>query len=129
MLVKHGIDEPLPRLVTWEERFERSDGGLLLAWARGREKARESPALAAAAIRGELPPLPWAGGLHRKLKKNSKKCGALFYLAMWQGLRGEPLCIDTEATVEITCSRFDTKVKFTSDLAAVARSTEEESAS
>ena len=63
--------------------------------ARGVDKARETPLLSEQALRGELPPLAWKGGADKPIKAG-KRVGSLHYLATWQGLRGEPLDIDTE---------------------------------
>jgi len=120
MLVTHAIEDHLPSFGTWEDRFGRADGGLLVSWARGREKAREYPELASAAMRGELPVLPWKGGLRKPLNPGAKKYGALFYLAMWQGLRGDQLYIDTGANVSITCSKYGNTVIFTNDIKLLA---------
>ncbi|BEP62324.1 hypothetical protein GmRootV213_28780 [Variovorax sp. V213] len=40
-------------------RWRGPDKGLICSWLRGVEKAKESPELAAQALRGELPSLPW----------------------------------------------------------------------
>ncbi|KWT68983.1 hypothetical protein APY03_7015 [Variovorax sp. WDL1] len=34
---------------------------------------------------------------------------------MWQGLRGDPLEIDTSAEVTLVCSKFGVSVTFTAD--------------
>lgn len=117
--VFHAIGTPLPPQDSWDERWEGPDGGLLCSWARGLAKAREAPLLKEQALRGELPPLAWKGGADTAIK-SGKRVGSLHYLAMWQGLRGEPLAVDTEAVVTLTCSRFKTVVTFTGDMRALA---------
>jgi len=87
--------------------------------------AQEQPELAAAALRGELPPLVWTGGLRKRLV-SGRKYGSLQYLAMWQGLRGDPLHIDTDENVLITCARHGTTVTFTDDLRLILNTTMEQ---
>jgi len=45
-----------------------------------------------------------------------KKFGSLCYLATWQGMREEDLCIDMTEEVSVDCSRTGIKVVFTPDL-------------
>lgn len=94
--------------------MEGPDKSLINCWLRGREKATETPALAAAAIAGELPILPFRGGIARKIKTKTK-IGAHQYLAMWQGLRGEDLNITQGTEVRLTCSKTGVPVTFTDD--------------
>ena len=116
MRIKIAEVDPMHTSLTWQERWEGPDGGLISCWQRGREKAGEDPSLAAAAIKGELIVLPWKGGIERATKQ-SQKYGSLCYLAMWQGLRGDPLDLDTEQEVTLTCSRTGMKVTYTPELA------------
>lgn len=76
--------------------------------------AAEKSELAEAARDGELVPLPWKGGLEAAIK-SKRKYGTMRYLAMWQGLRGDDLKIDTDIEREIECSRFKVTVTFTND--------------
>lgn len=48
--------------------------------------------------------------------KAKKKYGTLFYLAQWQGIRGEDLDIDTDVEYELFCSKTGVKVIFTGDV-------------
>lgn len=100
--------------MTWEERWEGPDKGMIASWIRGREKAKEDRGLADAAGRGELVVLPWKGGVDEATKQ-ARKFGSLLYLAMLQGLRGEALDIDTDAEVTLICSRTGMAVTFTPD--------------
>lgn len=102
----------------WAERWDGPDGGLIACWERGRTKAVEDPALAELAHNGELVVLPWKGGVVRKLK--GQKYGALFYLAMWQGLRGEPLDVSMEDEMTLTCTRTGMKVTYSPDASKYA---------
>ncbi|PNG47545.1 MULTISPECIES: hypothetical protein [unclassified Variovorax] len=99
--------------MSWETRWDGPDKGLIVSWERGREKRREDPGLAARAVAGELVVLPWKGGVERAIK--ARKYGPFHYLAMWQGLRGDPLEIDTSAEVTLVCSKFGVSVTFTAD--------------
>lgn len=74
----------------------------------------EEPELAANAISGQLVVLPWKGGVEKAIKKK-EKFGSLRYLAMWQGLRGEDLNIDTSTEPSLICTLTGMKVVFTSD--------------
>jgi hypothetical protein len=114
MRVFRNADEPPRHDQAWEQRWNGPDRGLIASWERGREKAREDPDLASAASRGELVPLPWKGGVEQATKAG-RKYGPFFYLAMWQGLRGEPLDIETATDTTITCSRTGMAVTFTPD--------------
>jgi hypothetical protein len=114
MLVHATRVDPDHDCSTWQQRWEGPDGGLISAWIRGREKSREDPELRAAVERGELPILPWKGGVEQATKVGHKY-GALLYVAMWQGLRGDALQIDTDIEVKLTCSRTGMTVTYTSD--------------
>ncbi len=98
---------------TTAERWFGEDRGIIVSWVVGLSLANKRPELAEAARRGELPVLPWKGGVDSPIK--GKKYGALFYLAMWQGLRGDDLDIDVSQEVDITCSRTGVAVRFTGD--------------
>ncbi len=75
-----------------------------------------TPDLARRTEKGELPVLGWKGGVDKKIKKG-EKYGTLFYLAQWQGIRGDDLDIDLSDEPERVCSRTGVKVIFTNDLA------------
>ena len=111
MIVKANFSNP-PTLPTANaERWHGPDMGLIAAWIRGIEKRAESPELAAQCEMGELPVLAWKGGCDRHVK--GKKTGSLLYLATWQALRGEDLCIDMNSEPVMQCTRTSTKVMFT----------------
>ena len=76
----------------------------------------ESPELAARAEKGELMILVWKGGVQQKLKSGDAKPGTLYYLATWQGLRGEDLDISRDGERVIVCTRTDQAVAFTAAL-------------
>lgn len=88
---------------------------MVACWLRGIEKAKEDPSLAAKAIAGELPTLAWKGGVEKKIKSRNK-IGSMYYLATWQGLRGDDLNIDLGSEVVLTCTRTGVPVTFTQDI-------------
>lgn len=96
--------------LTWEERWEGVDRGLIASWERGQDMQRESPELAVRALAGELVVLPWKGGVEKAVKH---KYGSLLYLAMWQGLRGDNLDVDMDRETKVTCTKTKSVVTFT----------------
>ena len=114
MLVTRSIISPTREGLSWNQMWKAEDRGLISAWERGRVKSQEDPVLAAKAIQGELVVLAWKGGAEKAIK--GKKYGSLLYLAMWQGLRGEALNVDTEKEVDLKCSKTDVFVTYTFDL-------------
>lgn len=75
----------------------------------------KEPELTRRAEGGELPPMGWKGGVDHNIKKR-KKYGTHFYLAQWQGIRGDDLDIELSSEPEVICSRTGMKVIFTGDL-------------
>lgn len=88
------------------------------------------------ALRGELLPLPWKGGVHpdppddqsgkkktkgKRKKQPVKKFGSLQYLAMWQGLRGENLDVPLDGEITLTCPATKGIVRFRHSPSAAAR--------
>lgn len=106
---------------SYEERFDGPDRGLINAWEVGRCLAQRDPDLVEKVKNGELPDLGLKGGVTKKLKKNPKY-GCLWYLAKWQGLRGDPLNIHLDREVEMVCSKYNVKVIFTGDMSKYANS-------
>lgn len=119
MKLNRSIAEPIRQRAKWEERWSGVDRGLIACWERGREKRIEDPALAALASEGQLVVLPWKGGVEKAIKRK-EKFGTMYYLAMWQGLRGEDLSIDLEREVTLKCSATGMIVVFTNDPAKYA---------
>jgi hypothetical protein len=121
--VYRSIEEGPRGELSWSERWEGADRGLIVCWEVGRRLGREKPKLAASAKRGELPKLGWKGGVF-ELKEEEPdpppkikwKYGTLSYLAKWQGLRDEDLEINLSEEREITCSSTGVRVVFTGDL-------------
>jgi len=108
----------------WAARWGTPEAGLVTSWERGRELAAEDAGLAAAARRGELVPMSWKGGVAPPVRGGRaprRKYGSFHYLAMWQGLRGDDLDIDTDARRQCTCSRQGTVVVFTDDVGLLDR--------
>ena len=107
--------EPKREGISWDERWRGDDKGLITCWEIGREIRSREPELARRAENGELPMLEWKGGVEKKTKKN-EKYGTLYYLAQWQGLRGENLDVDLYEERELVCSNTGMKVIYTGDV-------------
>lgn len=116
MKIHRLITEPIRQNLTWDERWESVDQGLIACWERGRAKSLEDVTVAQQARNGQLMILPWKGGVEKAIKKK-QKCGSFYYLAMWQGLRSENLDIDTGIEPTLTCSATGMTVVFTNDIA------------
>ncbi len=108
------IEEPIRKNLNWDELWKGFDNGLIACWERGREKALDNSELSQSCKNGELPVLAWKGGVDKKIK--GKKYGSLFYLATWQGLRGENLNINHHQDTSITCTKTNVEVIFTPNL-------------
>jgi len=106
--------EPKREGLSWDERWKRHDNGLITCWEVGRELGKKKPELAERAKKGELPVSEWKGGVAKKIIKN-EKYGTLYYLAEWQGLRGDDLDINLSEESELICSRTGMKVIYTGD--------------
>ena len=119
MKIHRSIAEPIRLNPSWEVCWRGMDQGLIACWERGREKGSEDPDLAAKARSGQLVMLPWKGGI-KKITKKKEKVGTFFYLAMWQGLRGEDLNIDTITEPVLTCTGTKMTVVYTNDFAKYA---------
>ncbi len=113
--LRRSIDEPIREGLSWSERWEGPDQGLIWCWERGRQERVERPDDAARADKGELVGLDWKGGVEKKFEVD-KKPGTLKYLATWQGLRGEDLDIDLEGERVIVCTRTGQAVVFSAKL-------------
>ena len=107
------VSEPVRDILDYDERINGDDRGLINAWQVGRRLAERDPEIAARARNGELPVLGVRGGVERKIEAD--KVGSLWYLAQWQGLRGEDLHIDIDEEIEMVCSRTGVKVLYTLD--------------
>jgi hypothetical protein len=119
MKINRSILHPIRKGAKWEEQWNAEDDGLIACWERGREKRLEDPSLAAQATAGQLVVLPWKGGVEKAIKKK-QKFGTFFYLAMWQGLRGEDLNIDLTEEIVLTCAFTGMAVVFTRDMTKYA---------
>lgn len=123
-LIQRSIALPIRAELTWHEAWTSGDRGLVKCWENGRATAILNPELAEAAKRGELPALQWKGGV-AGTPKMKKKYGCLFYLATWQGLRGDNLSIDLERDMPLICSRTGIAVTFTADLSKLDADSDE----
>ncbi len=115
MKIRVSIAAPIRKSQDFDIRWNGKDCGLITAWERGREKAVEDLILANKVKNGELVILPWKGGLEKTIKTKAKY-GTYHYLAMWQGIYGMDLEIDSSIEVIKTCSRTGVTVIFTSDI-------------
>ena len=112
--IHRSIDEPIRENLSWAEKWNSADQGLIIAWEVGRELAQKNPELSERARKGELPLSGWKGGVEKKIQ--GRKYGTLRYLAEWQGLRGEDLDIDLGKEIELTCSRTGVTVIYSGDI-------------
>ena len=99
----------------FHKRLHGTDQGIINAWLAGLELrgGKEEKAI----LRGELPVLPFKGGIEppppdKPIKKRTKT-GSYWYLAMWQGLGSKDLDIDTSTANRITCTLTGVEVTFT----------------
>lgn len=119
MLITATVGEHRDRAQDWDTRWEGRDKGVITAWLVGQDRAKSDPILAQRALAGELPILPFRGGVEKAIKSGGKM-GHLLYVAMWQGLRGEALAIDLTTEISMTCSRLGVPVLYTSDISKLA---------
>jgi hypothetical protein len=112
MRIERNIGDPSTENLSWSQRWNGPDLGLIASWEAGVSISKEDPFLADRARQGHLVVLSWKGGVERLLKKD-RKYGSLKYLAMWRGLRGEPLDISLVDEVTLTCTRTGMKVTYT----------------
>ena len=114
--LRRSVNQPIRDRLTWSERWEGLDKGLIWCWERGRQMRIENPDLAARAESGELPLLDWKGGVEKKRKDGKPKAGTLYYLATWQGLRGDNLDLAPEREHIIVCTKTGQAVVFSAKL-------------
>ena len=88
---------PVRQRLTYRERWDGADKGLIWCWEDGRLQGIASPVIAELAQSGELVSLSW-------------KKGSLQYLATWQGIRGDDLDVLLDGECRLTCSK--TKKEF-----------------
>lgn len=115
MLIEQSIANPPAFENDFNRRLKGPDKGLINAWLAGISYAQSHPVLAERAKKGELPALPYKGGVEKVIKTRNK-IGALHYLAMWQGMRGEDLRVDMNADTTLVCQRTGVPVTFTLDI-------------
>ena len=104
MRVYKSINDPIREGLSREELLRDEDKGLILAWEVGRKNALSNIELRNQALKGELIPLGWKGGIKPISDKDGNevppqyrfKLGSFKYLAEYMGLRGEDLHLDTD---------------------------------
>lgn len=117
--IYRSCQEPIRKEPSWDERWGGPDKGLIICWEVGRDKRNKNPELAERAENGELPILGWKGGIAKKINIK-EKYGTLYYLAQWQGIRGEDLDVNLSEEREIICSATKIKVIFTTDSSKIS---------
>lgn len=123
MLIQLNAQETIPNNPSWSARWEGPDQGLINAYKAGQALAKNNPKLAELAKAGELPLLPWKGGVE-KATKTGGKLGSLLYVAAWQALRGEDLRIETDQEISLECTKSLQVVTFTLDTAKLLKTSE-----
>lgn len=113
--IYRSILEPIRTRIAHNERWHSEDKGLISCWETGRKLSETMPETAEAARNNELPVLGWKGGIAKKIKDTKTKFASLYYLAQWQGLRGEDLNIDLSEEILLTCSKTNVTFLYTSD--------------
>ncbi len=113
MKICESFASPPPLEADFYQRNEGPDRGLINAWLAGIAMRQEQPAVAQRAMAGELPVLAFRGGVAKALKTRKPKLGALLYWAMWTGLRGEDLQVDTEDEPTLRCALHGVQVVYT----------------
>ena len=112
MRIERSLGDPSTASDSSEQRWNSPDLGLIASWEAGLRISKEDPFLADCARHGHLVVLSWKGGIEKPLKKG-RKFGSLKYLAMWQGLRGEPLDVSLVDEVTLICTRTQMNVTYT----------------
>lgn len=112
MIIERSILEPIRSDQSWDDRWTGPDKGLISCWEVGRLKRVDNQDLVKKCEAGQLLVLGWVGGVAENLKMKEKR-GSLFYLAQWQGIRGEDLYIDRAIGASVICTSSGVKVTFT----------------
>lgn len=115
MNIFRSIKTPIRKDLSWQQLWKAEDNGLIGCWERGRTIRDADPEISARANAGQLVVLNWKGGIDKPLKLKHKY-GSFYYLAMWQGLRGEDLNLDPSINTDVECSLTGITVTFTSDI-------------
>ena len=114
MMVHRRATEALRLGLSWDALWNGEDQGLIAAWEAGRVLASTRPDLSRLVLAGQFPTLPWKGGFDQAPKAKIRY-GTLLYLAMWLGLRGEDLLLDTDQETTRVCPLSGLRITFTAD--------------
>lgn len=126
MRIHERFASPPPFQNDFDARINGPDRGVINAWLAGIAKRTEWPAVARQAEGGELPVLPYRGGIAKQLKNPTTKLGSLLYVAMWHGLRGDDLMLDTDAEPSMTCTKTGVRFVYTLNTARLLAISPEE---
>lgn len=126
MRIHERFASPPPFQNDFDARINGPDRGVINAWLAGIAKRTEWPAVARQAEAGELPVLPYRGGIAKPLKNPITKLGSLLYVAMWHGLRGDDLMLDTDHEPSMTCTRTGVRFVYTLNTARLLAISPEE---
>lgn len=97
--LRRSIDIPVREELTYSERWDGPDKGLIWCWENGRLQRTTTPKLAKRADSGELIGMSW-------------KKGTLQYLAAWQGIRGQELNLNLTGEEQLTCTKTKKESRF-----------------
>ncbi len=105
IIYKCKLDEIPSQYECWEKKWNGIDKGLIACWEAGRKIAETNSEILSSVQADELPILPWKGGFTKEINDKKPKYAPLFYLAMWQGIKGDDLHIDMDGEKSLTCSK------------------------
>ncbi len=118
MHISRSIQEDIRENLSYDERENQEDNGLMSAWEVGRNQAQKDEELVLRVINGALPVSVFKGGFKKKLDTITFKYATFKYLAQLQGLKGVDLDIDTDRDdgLELVCSETGMKSIFSADI-------------
>ncbi len=118
MHISRSIQENIRENLSYDERENQEDNGLISAWEVGRNQAKKDEEFASKVINGALPVSVFKGGFKKKLDTIYFKYATFKYLAQLQGLKGIDLDIDTDRDdgLELVCSETGMKSIFSADI-------------
>ena len=111
------INTPIRKKISYAERWNGLDKGIITAWEVGRELRNTNLSIVQKVAQGELPILVFKGGHKKKLKSTTYKYGSMHYLAQLQGIKNLDLAIDldTDEGLVLVCSKTGMETIFSSN--------------